>query len=91
VKEKDTYISEANATQDGLTEKSTNENEIFRISQTLGVTKSDIKNTLKNKRYAIVTGAVFVIAAFVSGNLYFLGNHYASASMLDFEMFRWFL
>lgn len=91
MKEKIKYPNEAVTIQTGLTEKKINENEIYRISQVIGMTKNEIKNTLKKNRYKIAVAAVFAITCLVTGNFYFLGNHYSSGSIADFQMLRWFL
>ena len=91
MKEKKNYPNEADAIRNGLTKKKTNENEIYRISQAMGITKSEIKNTLKKNRYTIAVTAVFALACLVTGNFYFLGNHYGFGSIEDFQMLRWFL
>ena len=91
MKEKKTYPNEADAIQTGLTEKKTNENEIYRISQAMGMTKNEIKNTLKKNRYTIAVAAVFAIACLVTGNFYYLGNHYGFGGMADFQALKWFL
>lgn len=82
---------EADTIQKGLTETTTSENEIYKISQTLGITKEDMENTIKKRKYAILYAAVFVVASLVTGNYYFLGNHYNGGSIADFETLRWFL
>ena len=91
MKEKKNYPNEADAIQNGLTKKKTNEKEIYRISQAMGMTKNDIKSTLKKNRYTIAVAVVFVIAGLVSGNFYFIGNHYGTGSIADFQMLKWFL
>ncbi len=82
---------EAGAVLKGLTETKTSENEIYKISQTLGITKTDIKNSIKRRKYAILCAVAFVVVAAVSGNFYYIGNHYNSGSISDFQMLRWFL
>ena len=81
----------ADTIPNGLTETKTSENEIYKISQTIGITKGDIKNSIKRRKYAIIGAVAFIIVALVSGNFYYLGNHYNSGSISDFQMLRWFL
>ena len=88
---KETEPLEADTIQKGLTEKKTSEKEIYKISQTLGITKDEIKYAIKKRRYAILYAAVFVIASLVTGDYYFVGNHYNGGSILDFETMKWFL
>lgn len=82
---------EADTIPQGLTETTSSENEIYKISQTLGITRDEIKCALKKRKYTILYAAMFVLAGLVTGNYYFLGNHYNSGSIADFETLRWFL
>jgi len=58
---------------------------INEISQKLGLTKSEIRHTLKRNKRIIVAGALVVVALALIGNLYHLGVMYGGISLRDFK------
>ena len=60
-------------------------NSISEISQRLGMTKNEIKYTLKRNRKLIIAGAIVFVAIAVLGNTLFLGQLYGGISLKDFK------
>ena len=62
---------------------------IYRIGQSLGITKKEISNTIK-KRKKLVIAATIAIGAITAATVAYLGTHYGGVSIEDFEIFKRF-